>query len=68
VKIHGWILRLQEEFPTWKVWVSSPGGWFAVIAPEGTDVLTARQLPGVLNARTPQLLRNEMKEIQSECS
>lgn len=49
MKIAGWCRRLEAEFPGWKFWRSSPGGWNAVPAPDDADLAQITRMPNRVN-------------------
>lgn len=54
--------RLIAQFPGWHFWRSSPGGWFAVPAPDDITHTEALYLPNRLGGyRTPEALAAEVE-------
>lgn len=62
MRTQAWLDRLGEQLPGWHVWRSSPGGWFAVPAPDTASHADTLALAGRVNARTPGDLRSLCQE------
>jgi hypothetical protein len=66
MKVQAWLNRLSAQLPGWHVWVGtfegSGGRWHAVPAPADVRHDETLTLPGRLDFRTPQALRDACRE------